>query len=142
MTQRMSNILIVEDDYDLVETYTDLLEADGYRVTCAMTVVEAFDMILQEGPDLVILDLNLPDAHGYNVIDSMRKANQMPNAIIIVVTGHPEMTSVTDQADLVLTKPVSNQQLLTIIKRYLVQKSRMLSIRSQTGPLTLYGTSE
>ena len=131
-----STILIVEDDSDLIETYTDLLEAGGYQVTSASSVVETLNLIKHFTPDLVILDLSLPDAFGFNIIDSIRSVDRLMNTIVIVVTGHAEMTSVTDQADIVLTKPVSNHQLLTIIKRYLAQKP--IVPRRQTGPLTLY----
>jgi DNA-binding response OmpR family regulator len=135
-----SHILIVEDDYDLIETYTDLLEAQEYHVTSASNVVDTLKLIRQRTPDLVILDLNLPDACGFNVINAIRSSDSLMETIIVVVTGHAEMTGVSDQADIVLTKPVSNQQLLTIIKRYLTQKPKVS--RKQTGRLPLLSKSE
>jgi CheY-like chemotaxis protein len=115
----MAKILIVEDDLDLVETYTDLLEAHGHSITAVPRASEAIKIITQHKPAIIILDLNLPGEPGGLVINFIRGYKPVANTKIIVATGHPEMMSganfIVSKVDAVLTKPVSNRQLLALI---------------------------
>lgn len=121
----MDKILIVEDDADLVETYTDLLDAKGYATTSAFTVATAIQMAISTEPSVIILDLNLPGSSGIGVLDFVRSCKPLAHTKILVVSGHSEMTELglVDKADIVLTKPISNEQLLTIVERLLRNKS-------------------
>jgi DNA-binding response OmpR family regulator len=116
-------ILIVEDDADLVETYTDLLEAHGYAVLSVLRAADAIQMITRQKPALVILDLNLPGEPGSIVLNFVRGYAPVADTRIIVATGHPEALQksrfISASADAILTKPVSNQQLLATIRSLL-----------------------
>lgn len=115
----MAKILIVEDDLDLVETYTDLLEAQGHQVIAVPRASEAIQNVVRCRPSVIILDLNLPGEPGGLVINFVRGYKPLANTKIIVATGHPEMVSNTNfiasKVDAFLTKPVSNHQLLALI---------------------------
>lgn len=117
----MATILIVEDDADLVETYSDLLEAKGYVTTSASSAADAIQLAVSAEPSIVILDLNLPGSSGIRVLDFIRGYKPLENTKILVVTGHSEMTNpeLVEKADIVLSKPVSNEQLLAMIGRLL-----------------------
>jgi DNA-binding response OmpR family regulator len=117
----MATILIVEDDADLVETYTDLLAAKGYVTTSASTAADAVHLAISTQPSIVILDLSLPGSSGIGVLDFVRGYKLLENTKILVVTGHAEMTNseLIEKADVVLSKPVSNEQLLAMIARLL-----------------------
>ncbi len=122
----MAKILIVEDDLDLVETYTDLLELNHHRVTSVTRANEAISVMTRFRPDVVLLDLNLADYSGTIVVTMIRKVAFLRNTRIVVVTGHPEMilnTASSKQVDLILNKPISNDRLLETVSHFAVQES-------------------
>ncbi len=117
----MVKILIVEDDIDLVETYTDLLEAQGHQIISVPRASQAIQNVVRFRPNLIILDLNLPGEPGGLVINFVRGYKPLAGTKIIVATGHPEMMGNTNfiasKVDALLTKPVSNDQLLKLINQ-------------------------
>lgn len=118
----MAEILIVEDDLDLVETYSDLLESCGHSVVRISHISEATSYILDMHPDIITLDLNLPGNSNLAITAFIHTAKVISHSQIIIISGHPEIMSGQDwmdQVDLVLTKPVDNQHLLTMIGRLL-----------------------
>jgi twitching motility two-component system response regulator PilG len=117
----MQKILIVEDDADLVETYTDLLESNHYSVTSTPKAKEAVILVTRIKPNVVLLDLNLAGYSGAVVINMIRGYNALKDTKIVVVTGHPEMLrGSVDEArvDLILSKPVSNDMLLKTVHQF------------------------
>lgn len=118
----MANILIVEDDADLVETYTDLLEMRGHTVKWASRISEANNHLVVARPDIITLDLNLPGNSGADTSDFIHTARTLSQCKIIVISGHTEMMFGQDwmaEVDLILTKPVDNFQLVTMVDRLL-----------------------
>lgn len=118
----MAKILIVDDDADLVETYTDLLEACGHTVICTSRIREATDLLSENKPDIITLDLNLPGTSDSVFADFVHSAKALDQCRIIVISGHPEMIAGQvwmNEVDLVLTKPVNNQQLTAMVDRLL-----------------------
>jgi len=115
----MEKILIVEDDTDLVETYTDLLETHHHSVTSTPKALDAIKIVTRFKPNIVLLDLNLAGHSGTVVIDLIRGYEPLKNTKIVVITGHPELLQNTrgaSRVDLILSKPVSNEQLLETIQ--------------------------
>lgn len=122
----MEKILIVEDDADLVETYTDLLEMHHHSVTSTAKALEAIKLVTRIKPSIVLLDLNLAGHPGTVVIDLIRGYPPLKNTKIVVITGHPELLSNNRGArlvDLILNKPVSNEQLLQTIEQFSLVRS-------------------
>ena len=121
----MSNILIVEDDLDLVESYVDLLTAAGHSVTFVLRAAEAFRAISRNPPDLILLDLNLPGDSGLVVINFVRSWHMLRKCKIIVATGHIEMlknsSMISNRVDQILEKPISNIELVEIITTLIKQ---------------------
>ncbi len=115
----MVAILIVEDDADLAETYQDLLQARGHSIEVAATVRAAVKYLTHNQPSVIILDLSLPDDSGFEIVKYVRE-HGADNTRLLIISGHSEMARHSDLAhtsDLVLNKPVSNDQLLTLIER-------------------------
>ena len=117
----MGKILIVEDDADLVETYTDLLEMHHHSVTSVSKANEAIALVTRLKPNLVLLDLNLAGYSGTVVINMIRGYQPLKDTKIVVITGHPELLQ--DRQDcsrvnLVLSKPISNEQLLETVRQF------------------------
>jgi len=118
----MAQILIVEDDPDLVETYTDLMESRGHSVSHTSHLNQAIEHLVKHPPHVITLDLNLPVNSGMTMVGFIHQAKALCIPKIIVISGHPEMISGSDwidDIDLVLSKPVNNHHLLTMIDRLL-----------------------
>jgi DNA-binding response OmpR family regulator len=121
----MAEILIVEDDPDLVETYTDLMESRGHSVIYASRLSQALEQLSKHSPQIITLDLNLPGSSGSNMAEFIHKIKALSSSKIIVISGHPEIISGVDwleDIDLVLSKPVDNHHLMMMIDRLLSQR--------------------
>ncbi|MBC7869469.1 MAG: response regulator [Chitinophagaceae bacterium] len=114
--QSVVTVLIVEDDLDLVETYTDLLEGGGYAVISVLRAADAIQVASHQKPDFIILDLNLPGDSGWVVLNFVRRYPPIAHTKIIIATGQPDMINkaayISHKADAVLTKPITNYTLL------------------------------
>jgi DNA-binding response OmpR family regulator len=119
----MGKILIVEDDRDLVESYTDLLEAHHHQVTSVGKASEVVPILSRLWPDLIILDLNLPGASGVVVISLVRNYQRMAKTKIIIVTGYPELLEsrnyISSRVDFIMRKPFQNETLIAKIDELL-----------------------
>jgi DNA-binding response OmpR family regulator len=88
----MKKIVIIEDDADLYSLLKYNLEKEGYRVAGANTGRGAVDLCLRERPDLVILDIMLPDADGLEICKRIRKSPEIQLAPIIFITARASET--------------------------------------------------
>lgn len=113
----MTRLLIVEDDPRLRRTLAISLSARHYKVTEAATGADALDALCSDTPDLVLLDLGLPDLDGLSVISEMRRTSQTP---IIVVSARSSQSEKVDAleagADDYMTKPFGLEELVARIR--------------------------
>ena len=111
----MSRILIIEDDASIREGLVDTLRVKGYRVTAAECGKEGLDFFRADPPDLVILDLMLPDMDGFEVCRHL-KAPPAPDVPVIILTARgTELDRVRGLelgADDYVTKPFSLLELI------------------------------
>ncbi len=112
-----SKILIVEDEYRIANFMSAVLNANGYDIITAATGRESYSMISSHCPDLVILDLGLPDMDGLDIIRSVREWTSLP---IIVVSARmherDKVESLDAGADDYITKPFGTGELLARIR--------------------------
>jgi type II secretory ATPase GspE/PulE/Tfp pilus assembly ATPase PilB-like protein/CheY-like chemotaxis protein len=85
--QPASKVLLVDDEDSLRKVMKDLLERDGYVVTEARDGVQALDQVDRVGPDIIVLDLNLPGLDGYGVLSHLRSRPATANIPVIVLTA-------------------------------------------------------
>ncbi|MBI5596228.1 MAG: response regulator [Elusimicrobia bacterium] len=119
---KAQHILIVEDSKDYREVITFLLSESGYRVTTACDGREGLARARELRPDLVLLDFNMPELNGYEVIQELRSSDDTRKVPIILFTGAPNRRALREMRldiDGFLEKPVSNAQLLTEVERVL-----------------------
>lgn len=121
MTQR--SILLVEDNSNIREAFALLLQDGGYRVRSAATGADAIRSARESPPDLVLLDLGLPDMNGLEVARAIKRHPEGEKVAIVALTGH---ALETDQAACLaagcagyLTKPISSGQLLAALPTFL-----------------------
>jgi len=107
--QPASKVLLVDDEDSLRKVMRDLLERDGYLVTEARDGVQALDQVDRVGPDIIVLDLNLPGLDGYGVLSHLRSRPATANIPVIVLTAKGdednELRVFELGADDFLTKP-------------------------------------
>jgi DNA-binding response OmpR family regulator len=90
MTKRYGTILVVEDEATLRQVITRNLEARGHAVLGAETATEALRHLSEVKPDLMLLDINLPDRSGWDVLRELREhGTEVPTVIVSAVRVSP-----------------------------------------------------
>ncbi|MES0337299.1 MAG: response regulator [Candidatus Magnetobacterium sp. LHC-1] len=110
-------VLIVEDDPKSVDLIRPQLESEGYSTIVASTAQKGLDIAEREQPDLITLDILLPDMHGWEFLERLRanrKIAQIPVIILSVVADENKGFSMG--ASSVLQKPVSREDLLAVVR--------------------------
>ena len=110
-------ILIVEDDPSIRKLISTTLKLHGYTYITAADGKEAVMLSLSVKPDLILLDLGLPDMDGMDIIRSVRSWSQLPIIVISARGNDRDKISALDEgADDYLTKPFSTEELLARIR--------------------------
>jgi len=120
-------LIIVEDDPDLARTLTLALERDGFQVDAFHTGRAGLEGILSSPPDLVLLDLNLPDLDGLSVCRELRETPAVQDLPVIILTARVEesdrVLGLDLGADDYVTKPFSLRELKSRIRALLRRRS-------------------
>ncbi len=117
MTQAMHRILVVEDDTGIRNVVRSLLEAGKYRVTEAETAARAGVEARANKPDLILVDLGLPDRDGLEVIRAIRAWSTVPIIVLSARTMEDQKIAALDAgADDYVTKPFSAAELLARVR--------------------------
>lgn len=110
-------VLIVEDDKSIRNFFRTVLEANNYDVLMASTGTEAYSMITSQCPDVVILDLGLPDMDGMKILKSVREWSSMPIIVVSARTHERDKVEALDLgADDYITKPFGTSELLARLR--------------------------
>jgi len=117
MTRAMYRVLVVDDEPEIRNIIRVLLEAEGYRIAEAATASRAAVAARTEKPDLVLLDLGLPDGDGLAVLRSIRAWSPVPLVILSARTMEEQKIAALDAgADDYVTKPFSAPELLARVR--------------------------
>lgn len=123
VTTATATILLVEDDSLLRHAFKLLLEDAGYRIHEAGTAHEAIEVARGETPDLVLLDLGLPDAPGLDVARTLRLHEATQDMPIIALTGRvgadEKQQCIEAGCTSYLTKPIEPKLLLRRLSEFL-----------------------
>ena len=120
-------VLVVDDDPDLVEALSMKLESESFRVAKAYDGLQAWDRIREERPDLVILDVMMPEKNGYAVCDEIKKDPRYKDITVVLLTAvgeavpstnYTHMDGKTALADEFIPKPVDLDNLMEIVRDY------------------------
>lgn len=110
--------LVIEDEPDLAAIFARALEMGGFSTDIASNGKSALDFIAENVPDVVILDLHLPDIDGLEILYKIRADERLNNTKVIVASADAQMVQLAeDKADLILIKPVSVSQLKDLALR-------------------------
>ena len=127
-------ILIVEDEKGILSFMTTALASNGYDVISANSGAKAITMVTSHCPDLVILDLGLPDMDGVEVLRSIRKWTHLPIIVVSARTHERDKVEALDLgADDYITKPFGTSELLARIRTAL-RHTRTAATSSSPSP--------
>lgn len=123
---RRKRILFVEDEADMLEMVSFRLEQKGYEIIAVTNGKEDLDKARKEKPDLILLDLMLPEKSGYEVCRTLKSDTQTKVIPIIILTAR---ASITEEqlcyecgTDDYITKPFAPDDLVTRIKKLLKEE--------------------
>ena len=108
----MSAVLLIEDDVRIRESMARALAGRGHDVESTATGMEGLEQVIAQGPDVVILDLGLPDLDGVEVLKLIRAVSQVPVIVATARDDESQIVSVLDAgADDYVVKPFSGEQI-------------------------------
>ena len=87
----MAKILVIDDDRSICETLELYLTEEGHEVITAATGTEGLNKFVENSPDVIILDIRLPDVDGFTVLEDLREDDE--NVKVIMITAHHDMES-------------------------------------------------
>jgi CheY-like chemotaxis protein len=125
-------ILLVDDEFGIVETLKELLESEGYRVVCASNGKDAMGRMSAEVPDLAVVDVMMPVMNGIEVLRAMRDSNAQKDVPVLLMSAVPRSVA-TQGAEALPTsgwsfirKPFEFNDLLEAIKRMIGTPERQI----------------
>ncbi|MEK7656790.1 MAG: response regulator transcription factor [Elusimicrobiota bacterium] len=122
MTEKATKLLIIDDDAHLRESLAEVLEMEGYECLQAGAAKDGIETALKHSPDVVIMDIQLPDSSGFQICQTLRKGSR--EVILIMMTGRFLSAEEKTQgfqlgADEYITKPFDLQELSVRIRQLL-----------------------
>jgi len=127
MSEEAQKILLVDDEVDILEFISYNLEKDGYKVYTAQNGVEAIKIAEKKIPDLIILDVMMPEMDGIAACEEIRKIPALQNTVIAFLTARSEdysqIAGFEAGADDYITKPIRPKVLISRVKALLKRKS-------------------
>ena len=112
--------LVIEDDTYLSDVFSEAVKKAGYNVEVVTDGKKGRERLAQVAPDVVILDLHLPEVSGADLLTEIRADERLTKTRVIIATGDPYLANnLRPMADLVLIKPVGYVQLRYLAKRLL-----------------------
>ena len=117
---RGAKVLVVDDDPDIRDLVRELLERAGYQVADASNGREGLRVLYEMRPDLVLLDVNMPELDGWATLDRIRDLSEAPVIMLTARTGELEkVRGLKAGADDYVTKPFGRQELLARVEALL-----------------------
>lgn len=121
MTQK--TVLIIEDEEDAAEMFAEMMRVSGYRVQKTSKSKPAISMMTEAKPDLVLLDIMMPEITGLDILRQMRRDTNLSDIPVIVLTAKSMPADIKigmeAGASIYLTKPVGFQELKDAVERAL-----------------------
>lgn len=112
-------ILVVDDENDVVEFLTELLEDQGYRVSSASDGIEAMELIKKSKPDLILLDLQMPEETGTGLYRKLHHKKEYKDIPVIVVSGLAGSYVAVSRSVPVIEKPPDEEEVLREVAKIL-----------------------
>ena len=123
MTTTQKTVMIIEDETDAAELFAEMMRVNGFRVIKMFSSTPAISLISQEKPDVILLDIMMPDISGLEVLRFMRREPELAKIPVIVVSAKSMPNDIKigleAGASMYLTKPVGFQDLKNAVEKVL-----------------------
>jgi DNA-binding NtrC family response regulator len=123
--KRKLDILIIDDDRNILNILSKILQRKGHTITTTETGQEAITKIQTQRYDVALIDVRLQDINGLDLLNQIQEI--APNMIKIILTGYPQdedrTTALERGADDYLSKPIKSEKLIEIIESRLEQSN-------------------
>ena len=130
-------ILVIDDDSAVTDLLSLLLKSNGFDVTATNNSTDGLGIIRDTSPDVVILDLMMPEMDGWQICKAVREFSQVPIIILSALNDPSMIASVLDAgADDYLTKPTPSRVLIAHINRLINRTGSVNSNASMNDPFT------
>lgn len=127
MTGNQKTVIVVEDEPDAAELFAEMMRVSGYRVLKTYSSTPAIGLIAKELPDVVILDIMMPDISGLEVLRFMRRDPKLKDIPVIVVSARSMPSDIREGleagATIYLTKPVGYLDLKKSVDQVLQEQT-------------------
>lgn len=128
--QTTKTALIVEDETDTAEMLAEMIRLCGYQAHHAYSAQPVLDLLSQQKPDLILLDIILPDRNGIELLRSIRSEKRFDDLPIILISGNCQPSDIEkgllSGASAYLTKPVAFWELRETIEKLLQRQASSL----------------
>jgi DNA-binding response OmpR family regulator len=139
---RAAHILVVDDEPNVRLVFRTALEASGYKLSTAAEGKSALDLVQQDPPDLILLDLQMPGSDGMDVLRQLREGGN--NVPVVIITAHGSVPHAVQAMKLgaidFLAKPISPEALRNVvnevIQRHAAPGKQVATAVSSGEPLT------
>src|SRR4051794_1699468 len=131
-------VLIIDDERPVLMTLDALLKRHGYQVDAAATASQGLKLLKANSPSLILLDLQLPDAHGLEMLDRIKA--ELPKVQVIILTAHDSLhnaiESIKRGAYHFISKPYAPEELLSLVekaleKQFLLREAQKLREKTE-----------
>jgi len=125
-----TKILVVDDEPDNITFVETILKKEGFTVLSAVDGLEGFERAVEELPDLIVLDVQMPKMNGFEVFDKLRKEGSTKQIPVVMLTGIREKVGIGFNAEDMkkfygeepngyVEKPISPEELVKVVKENL-----------------------
>lgn len=125
MNQYQKTVMIIEDEADAAELFSEMMRINGFRVIKMFSSAPAIPFISQEKPDVILLDVMMPDISGLEVLRYIRREPDLASIPVIILSAKSMpgdiKTGLEAGASMYLTKPVGFQDLKQAVEQVLCQ---------------------
>jgi CheY-like chemotaxis protein len=123
MNQKQKTVMIIEDEADAAELFSEMMRINGFRVIKMFSSAPAIPIIAQEKPDVILLDVMMPDISGLEVLRYIRREPELASIPVIILSAKSMpsdiKTGIEAGASMYLTKPVGFQDLKQAVEQVL-----------------------
>jgi DNA-binding NtrC family response regulator len=118
---KMGKVLIVDDDEDIRSILSDIIKSEGYKTIAAGDGRKALEKVREHSPEVVLLDVRLPEIDGMQVLKEIKKMNS--DTVVIMLTAYGRLADAVQSVKMgafdYITKPFDNEEVLSNIKKAL-----------------------
>ncbi len=131
MTSSPKTVLIIEDEEDAAELFAEMMRVSGFHVEKTSSSAPAINMMIANKPDVVILDIMMPEISGLDILRQMRADPELSNIPVVVVSAKSMPTDIKNGmeagASTYITKPVGFLELKEAVERAIADPSKPAS---------------